>query len=223
MAVQDVLVAVRQAGSIPDAVLFCEHAPVVTLGRRGRDAHLKLTPADLARRGIACHVAPRGGDVTFHGPGQVVMYPILRLGDCEADARGYLHNLEEIALRTAADFGVAAFRRPAKNGAWTAAGKIAAIGFRLQRWVTSHGMSFNVSVDLAGFGTIVPCGLAGEPVASLQAILGARCPAVPEVRAVMARHFSVVCGRDLVLRHVATLPRDPGAWPALCGASRADT
>jgi lipoyl(octanoyl) transferase len=173
---QEALVAARQAGAIPDVVLFLEHAPVVTLGRRGRQNFLLAPPDQLARQGIDFHLASRGGDVTYHAPGQLVLYPILQLGGAEADSRGYLHNLEEIALRTAADFGVAAHRRPGKNGAWTEDGKIAAIGFHLKRWVTMHGLSFNVSLDLRGFDLIVGCGLVGERVSSLQRLLGDRCP-----------------------------------------------
>lgn len=126
------------------------------------------------------------------------MYPILKLGGREADSHGYLYNLEEVAIRTAGSFGVKAWRREGKNGAWTDAGKIAAIGFRLKRWVSLHGMSFNVSVDLTGFGTMVPCGLEGEPVASLQTILGESVPEMDEVRSEMQGHFSRVFGRPMV-------------------------
>ena len=169
----------------------------MTLGARGRREDLLVAPAQLRERGIDLVHASRGGNVTFHGPGQWVLYPILRLGRQEADAHGYLHNLEEIALRTAADFGVPAFRRAGLNGAWTQAGKLAAIGFRLKRWVTLHGMSFNVEVELARFDLIVPCGLAGERVTSLRQLLGAGCPGMPQVRARLAQHFETVCGRRL--------------------------
>lgn len=197
--IQLALHADRLAGRIPDTVLFLEHPPVITLGRRGRDNYLLLAPEEYARRGIEVVRSTRGGDVTFHGPGQLVMYPILKLGSNEADAHGYLWNLEEIAIRTAADFGVASFRREGKSGAWTDAGKIAAIGFQLKRWVTLHGMSFNVDVDLAGFQSIVPCGLVGEPVASLKSILGERCPTVAQVRDSMKTHFEDVSGRKLTV------------------------
>ncbi len=194
------LVTARLAGAIPDTVLFLEHTPVITLGVRAQPEHVLLSEAELARRGIELHRSSRGGDVTWHGPGQLVMYPIIRLGEQEADARGYLHNLEEVALRTAAAFGVAAFRRPGLTGAWTQSGKLAAIGIRLKRWVTFHGMSFNVNPDPGGFAAIVPCGLKGEPIASLATLLGARCPALPDVRAAMVRHFSAVCRRTLAPR-----------------------
>jgi lipoate-protein ligase B len=187
----------RIAERIPDTVLFLEHRPTVTLGTRGRSNYLLATTEQLAARGIELAHASRGGDVTYHGPGQLVMYPILKLGEREADSHGYLTNLEEIAIRTAADFGVVARRRKGMNGAWTDDGKIAAIGFRLKRWITMHGMSLNVSVDLEGFKTIVPCGLQGEPVSSLKKILDDRCPSMERVRDRLAHHFSEVCGRPL--------------------------
>jgi lipoate-protein ligase B len=198
---QQALLNARAQDAIPDVVLFLEHKPVVTLGNRGRRDHLLLSDEELGRRGIELAHAGRGGDVTYHGPGQLVMYPIVRLGTHEADAHGYLYNLEEVAIRTAAAFGVSAFRREGKNGAWTERGKLAAIGFRLKRWVTCHGMSFNVRGDLGGFETIVPCGLVGERVASLETLLGDTAPDVPAVRDVMAAQFEAVCGRRLE-RHV---------------------
>jgi lipoyl(octanoyl) transferase len=205
--IQDKIHEARLAGRIPDTVLFLEHCPAVTLGARGRSNHLLITPEQLAARGIEFARASRGGDVTFHGPGQLVIYPILRLGEREADSHSYLTNLEEIAIRTAADFGVIARRRKGMNGAWTDNGKIAAIGFRLKRWITMHGMSFNVSVDLEGFQTIIPCGLQGEPVSSLKKILGDRCPPMDTVRDQMAHHFSQVCSRPLEMFPCsATLP-----------------
>ncbi len=195
---QERLVTERAREAIPDTVLFLEHRPVVTLGARSRTAHLKLSREELAARGIELCPATRGGDVTYHGPGQLVMYPILKLGEREADAHGYLANLEEVALRTAADFGVEAWRREGLNGIWTGAGKLAAIGFRIRRWVTMHGMSFNVDPDLAGFQAIVPCGLR-EPVTSLRVLLGGRCPSLPDVRERMAAHFGDVFQRPLAV------------------------
>lgn len=194
---QTALVNARIADTIPDTVLFLEHTSVITLGVRAQDSHVLLPSADLQQRNIDLYRTSRGGDVTWHGPGQLVMYPIIRLGEQEADAHGYLHNLEEIAIRTAGDFGVTAYRRPGLTGAWTQAGKLAAIGIRLKRWVTFHGMSFNVKPDLAGFAAIVPCGLARETVTSLEKLLGAACPILAEVRAHMERHFSNVCRREL--------------------------
>ena len=201
-AVQERLLDLRIANRIADTVLFLEHRPVVTLGRRGRDEFLQLSREEYARRGIELVHASRGGDVTFHGPGQLVLYPILRLGEQEADAHGYLYNLEEVAIRTAAAFGVTAYRRTGKGGAWCDAGKLAAIGFRLKRWVTSHGMSFNVNLDLSGFYTIVPCGLVGEAVTSLQVIRGEEAPSTEQVREQMMLQFCRVCGRELAVVRV---------------------
>jgi lipoate-protein ligase B len=212
VALQERLHAARLADAIPDTILFLEHTPVVTLGQRGRNDGVRASPARLQELGVELAQASRGGNVTFHGPGQCVLYPILKLGSHEADAHGYLHNLEEIAIRTAADFGVTAYRRAGKNGAWTDDGKIAAIGFRLKRWVTLHGMSFNVQVDLAGFDLIVPCGLAGEKVSSLARLLGARCPTVAQVRERLAVHFAAVCGRALEI-----FPPGAALPPALTG------
>ncbi len=199
---QEALVRARQADAIPDTVLFLEHAPVITLGRRGRRNFLLARPEELAARGVDLEHASRGGDVTYHGPGQLVMYPILKLGSADNDAHGYLRNLEEIAIRTAADFGLEAYRRPGMNGAWTDAGKLAAIGFHLKRWVTLHGMSFNVDLDLQGFSLIIGCGLVGEKVSSLRSQLGPACPPMARVREAMARHFGSVCGRALTVHTV---------------------
>jgi lipoate-protein ligase B len=219
LEIQRALLAARQQEAIPDTVLLLQHKPVITLGNRGRDNYLLKTPAQYAALGIELYRAERGGDVTFHAPGQWVIYPILHLGGNEADSHGYLNNLEEIAIRTLADFGINGFRREGKSGAWTDAGKVAAIGFRLKKWVSFHGMSFNVQLDLSGFQTIVPCGLAGEPVASMELILGARCPSMALVGDALLRHFSQVCQRGLEVydscacnmpERLAMLLRQPG-------------
>jgi lipoyl(octanoyl) transferase len=198
LRIQLTLHEARLNDRIPDTVLFLQHRPVITLGRRGRTNHLLAHETELKKRGIDLFEASRGGDVTYHGPGQIVMYPIMRLGVNGTDSHGYLHNLEEIAIRTCNTFGLEATRREGKSGAWTRAGKIAAIGFKLQRWVTLHGMSFNVEDDLVGFQLIVPCGLAGEPIASLRKLLGSTCPPMVTVAQTMADHFETVCGRSLV-------------------------
>jgi lipoyl(octanoyl) transferase len=199
---QQHLAAARHAETIPDTVLFLEHEPTVTLGRRGRTEHLLLSPETLAARGIALHTASRGGDVTYHGPGQLVLYPILQLRGLHVGAHGYLHQLEEIAIRTCASFDIHAFRVAGKNGAWTDAGKLAAIGFHIQRGITLHGMSFNVAPDLTGFSTIVPCGLHGDPVCSLHTLLGDRAPDLATVRAAMAEHVQTVLQKPLALQTI---------------------
>lgn len=191
------LLKARQNDEIPDTVLILQHTPTVTLGNRGRDNYLLLSREEYAERGIELFHAERGGDVTYHAPGQWVLYPIIHLGGSEADSHGYLWNLEEVALRTLSDFGVSGFRVEGKNGAWTEQGKLAAIGFRLKRWVAFHGMSFNVNLDLSGFQTIVPCGLVGQPVASMQTVLGDACPPMDQVRDRLLANFSKVCKREL--------------------------
>ncbi len=197
----------RLQDRIGDTVLFLQHPPVVTIGTRGREDSLLLPRAAYAERGIELVRAGRGGDVTYHGPGQWVMYPVIKLGGRPQDSRGYLANLEQIAIDTAGAFGVEAFRVPGKNGAWTAAGKLAAIGFRVRRWVTMHGMSLNVSVDLEGFRTIIPCGLT-DPVVSLQALLGEAAPSLSAVRDVLRERFEQQCGRALAVEHVPPGPLD---------------
>ncbi|AKJ64401.1 lipoyl(octanoyl) transferase LipB [Kiritimatiella glycovorans] len=187
----------RRRERIPDTVLLLQHPPTITLGQRGRDHYLLKTPAEYRERGIEVHKAERGGDVTWHGPGQWVLYPILHLGGRGADSHGYLYNLEEVAVRTAGDLGVRAWRREGKNGAWTEAGKIAAIGFRLRRWVTFHGMSFNVMPDLSGFDTIVPCGLEGEKVASIETLLGSATPSMDRAGDALLENFEGVFDRTL--------------------------
>ncbi|MFA5688212.1 MAG: lipoyl(octanoyl) transferase LipB [Kiritimatiellales bacterium] len=194
---QHCLLTARQNGEIPDTILILQHTPTITLGTRGRDNFLLLPREEYKKRGIELFHAERGGDVTYHAPGQWVLYPILYLGGRGADSHGYLGNLEEVALRTLADFGIDGFRVEGKNGAWTEQGKVAAIGFRLKRWVSFHGMSFNVNLDLTGFQTIVPCGLIGQPVASMQTVLGEKCPALNEVRDRLLQNFSTVCEREL--------------------------
>jgi lipoate-protein ligase B len=204
VALQKSLVALRIGDRIPDTFLLLQHPPVITLGRRGRREHLLADEAALAREGIELHLSARGGDVTCHGPGQWVLYPILKLGPREQGAHGYLRALEEVALGTAAAFGVSAFRREGKAGGWCRSGKFAAIGFAFTRWVTWHGMSLNVRPDLRLFDLIVGCGLVGEAVSSLHRELGEeRCPDMAEAGDAILEKVEAVFGRRL-------RPRDPG-------------
>lgn len=196
LRIQQQLHLARSEDKIPDTVLLLQHRPVITLGRRRRDNHLLVHEAELKKRGIDLFESSRGGDVTYHGPGQVVVYPIIKLGRKGAGSHSHLFNLEEMAIRTCASYGVDAWRREGKSGAWTAKGKIAAIGFKLQRWVTLHGMSFNVEQDLQGFSLIVPCGLVGEPVSSLRGILAQNCPALDDVAKTLAGHFEAISGQS---------------------------
>ena len=192
MRLQDELVARRQADEIPDTVLVLEHPPVITLGVRTKQEHLLLSRQALERMGIQVYESPRGGDITYHAPGQLILYPILKLTGTDADAHAYVNKLEEIAIRTAEAFCVTAYRRKGKTGVWTDQGKLAAIGVRFKRWVSSHGLSLNVTVDLNGFSAIIPCGLQGEKVTSLAQLLGPQCPTMREVRAVMMRQVEIV-------------------------------
>ncbi len=206
VCIQERLARARSEEEIPDTVLFLQHPPVVTLGRRGATENLLVSPENLEEKGIALYRSSRGGDITYHAPGQLVMYPIIKLGRAGADAHGHLYNLEETAIRTCADYGVEARRVPRKNGAWTDSGKIAAIGFHIKRWVTIHGMSFNVDPDLEGFEFIIPCGLHGDPVCSLGSIKGKDTPSIESVRESMKRRFEEVFERRLDARTTDQLP-----------------
>lgn len=196
LKLQHRLLEQRQQDRIPDTVLLLQHTPVITLGTRGRQDGLLLSREAYSRRGIELFHAERGGDVTCHAPGQWVLYPILRLSG--GSSHSYLWMLEEIALRTLADFDIEGFRREGMNGAWTKQGKVAAIGFRLKRWISFHGMSFNVCNDLSLFESIVPCGLAGEPVASMQTVLGDARPSMERVADRLLEQFSAVMNRVFV-------------------------
>jgi lipoyl(octanoyl) transferase len=168
MALMEARVAARTAGSAPDALFLLEHPPVLTLGRRADRADVLAAPELLAARGIEVHETGRGGEVTYHGPGQLVGYPVLDLRPERADVRRYVRDLEEVMIRAAAAFGVVAGRVDALNGAWVdGRRKIGAVGVRLSRWVTSHGFALNVSTQLDAFELIVPCGIRDRGVTSL--------------------------------------------------------
>jgi lipoyl(octanoyl) transferase len=189
------LVEQRLRDEIPDTVILLEHSPVITLGRSASAQHVLRSEDELAAAGVAVERTPRGGDVTYHAPGQLVVYPIIKLSGPEADVHGYVERLEELAVRAAADFGVRAFRRKGMVGAWTEKGKIAAVGVRVRKWVTSHGMCFNVDLDLSGYTAIVPCGLVDRNIASLRSILGDACPSVSVVRDSVTGHLQDLFGR----------------------------
>jgi lipoyl(octanoyl) transferase len=173
LALQERLVQARREGAAPDTLLLLEHFPVVTLGRSADPAHVRLAPEALARRGIEIQACGRGGDVTYHGPGQLVGYPILALHGARRDAHRYLRDLEQALLDTVAAYGLRATRLPGATGIWAGEDKLAAIGVRLNAgWITSHGFALNVGSDLAGFATIVPCGIADRGVTSMSRLLG---------------------------------------------------
>ena len=190
------LVEQRRAGRVPDLLLLLEHPPVITLGARSEisRANILATSERLAEMGIAVHETGRGGDVTYHGPGQVVGYPILDLRPDRCDVHKYVRDLEEVMIRVCAGYGVSAGRIAGLTGTWVGAEKIAAIGIRISRWITSHGFAFNVSTNLDHFTLIVPCGLAGRGVTSLAAITG-RQVSIAQVEETIVRHFGDVFER----------------------------
>lgn len=196
VALQQELVAARQQERIPDTLLLLEHDPVITLGRTAHQENVLLDRAALARRGVSVAESGRGGDVTWHGPGQVVGYPVVSLSPDRRDVHRYVRDLEEVMIRTCADYGVDAGRVEGLTGCWVGAEKIGAIGVRIARWVTSHGFAFNVAPDLAGFELIVPCGIRGRGVTSLERLLG-KAPPLAEVGDRLAAHLAEVLGRRL--------------------------
>ncbi|MCX7791681.1 MAG: lipoyl(octanoyl) transferase LipB [Chloroflexaceae bacterium] len=199
LAMQRDLVTARSAGRIPDTLLLLEHPPTITLGARANPAHVLLPPDELQRRGVAVVASDRGGDVTYHGPGQLVGYPILKLSQHGGDLGRYLRALEETIIRTLADYGVAGERAPGLTGVWVAGGqaKICAIGVRLSAsGVTSHGFALNVSTDLRGFAQIVPCGIADRAVTSLERLLG-HAPPLEAVATTLLGHFAAVFGVEV--------------------------
>ena len=185
LALQKLLLAARVQGLVPDTLLLLEHPRVITLGRGAKAGNVLWPPALLEERGFEVFETDRGGDVTYHGPGQIVGYPILDLKPDRKDVRKYVGSLEEVMIRAAAEYGIRAERVPGRTGVWTPAGKIGAIGVHISRWITSHGFAFNVRPDLADFSAIVPCGIRDAGVASLQSLLG-DAPPLQEVEEVLA-------------------------------------
>ena len=169
VAIQRELVEARKRGEIGDQLLFVEHPHVVTMGRNGHAANLLASPELLERSGIEFHHTDRGGDVTYHGPGQIVGYPIFDLRDWKRDVMAYLRGIEEALIQALAEFGIVAGRRPGASGAWVNGAKIAAVGVHISRWVTSHGFALNLNTDLNYFQYIIPCGLK-QPVTSMRAL-----------------------------------------------------
>ncbi len=159
-------------------LLLCEHPHVITLGRNGQREHLRASNHLLAQMNVEFHLSDRGGDITYHGPGQIVGYPILDLTEHKRDVRWYVAQLEEVMIRATADFGLDAKRVEGQHGVWLdsqggfADEKLGALGVHLSRWVTSHGFAYNVSTDLRYFDLIVPCGIAGKRATSLERALG---------------------------------------------------
>ena len=176
LALQKQLVDERREGRIGDVLLLVEHPHVLTLGVRGDGGRSHILAADetLTSRGVQVYETGRGGDITYHGPGQIVGYPILDLKPDRCDVHRYVRDLEEVLIRVASDYGLAADRVPGLTGVWIGGEKVAAIGVRIARWITSHGFALNVTTDLDYFNLIVPCGIADRGVTSLSRLLGRR-------------------------------------------------
>lgn len=215
LKLQQTLVELRKAGQVGDTLLLLEHPPVITLGRNARRANVLISGEEASRRGVEIFECDRGGDVTYHGPGQLVGYPIfdLRGFTPHMGAVEFIRKLEEVLIRTCADFGIATDRVPGMTGVWTlqneAGGdfeaKIAAIGVHISRGVTSHGFALNISTDLEHFKLIVPCGIGDKPVTSMERALAGTYPGLSvtpltldEVSQSVARNFGFVFNRQIL-------------------------
>ena len=174
LTLQRTLVEERRANHVPDLLLLVEHPPVITIGVKGDGGrgNIIATPEQLASLGIAIHETGRGGDVTYHGPGQLVVYPILDLRPDRCDVHRYVRDIEDVMIRVCASYGVTAGRIAGLTGAWVGSEKIGAIGIRMSRWITSHGLALNVSTNLDHFRLIVPCGIGDRGVTSLERTIG---------------------------------------------------
>ena len=178
LTLQRELVEERRAGRVPDLLILLQHPPVITVGVKGDGgrSNVMATAERLAELGIEVSETGRGGDVTYHGPGQIVGYPILDLKPDRCDVHRYVRDLEEVMIRVCADYGVNAGRISGLTGAWVGSEKIGAIGVRISRWITSHGFAFNVNTTLQHFDFIVPCGISDKGVTSLEKLLGRKVP-----------------------------------------------
>ena len=194
-ALQQRIVAARKAGAIDDVLLFCEHPHVLTLGRNASQKNLLASEHVLRQKNVELRETNRGGDITYHGPGQIVGYPILNLDPIRRDVHWYVRTLEEAMIRASADFGITTYRIPGKTGIWVQPPgnipeeKLAAIGVHISRWVTSHGFAFNVSTDLRYFDLIIPCGIADRKATSLEKLLHRSVP-LDEAKPRLVHHFS---------------------------------
>jgi lipoyl(octanoyl) transferase len=186
-AMQRELVEQRKRGAIPDQLLFVEHPHVITLGRNGHMENLLASMDVLRHKGVAFEETDRGGDITYHGPGQIVGYPVIDLREWKRDVVAYVRAMEQSIIDALAGFGIESGREPGATGVWTAEGKICAIGVHISRWVTSHGFALNHTTDLSYFQYIVPCGLS-KPVTSMKAL--GFTPSRADVQTALAREFS---------------------------------
>ena len=199
---QDVCARALKEGSGEERLLLLEHEPVITLGRNARREDVLLAEETLRSLGVAVAVTNRGGQVTYHGPGQLVGYPILDLAPDRRDVARYLRDLEQVLIRVLGRFGIAASRLGGLTGVWVGDDKIASIGVHLSRWITTHGFALNVSPDLSRFGLIVPCGLRTRGVTSMQRLLGRDLP-LEGVAAALVPEFAAVFDREMVAQSAA--------------------
>lgn len=199
-ALQKRVVAARKADAIEDVLLLGEHPHVITQGRNGKREHLLVSEHVLRQKGVEFYETSRGGDITYHGPGQIVGYPIMNLAAIRRDVVWYVRMLEEAMIRATAEYGIKAKRVAGKTGIWVASGntedKLGAIGVHISRWVTSHGFAYNVSTDLRFFDLIVPCGIADRKATSLEKLLG-HTVEKSEVAARIAKHLAELFGLEL--------------------------
>jgi lipoyl(octanoyl) transferase len=205
LAMQREAVAARKAGAAPDRLLLVEHPHSITLGRNGKMENVLAGAQALASAGISFHPIDRGGDVTYHGPGQLVGYPILDLREWKRDVGAYVRGLEQALIDALADFGIEGRRIPALTGVWTERGKIAAIGVHISQWVTSHGFALNVNTDLDYFRYIVPCGLT-KPVASMEQY--GVTAGLEQVGRGVAAHFGRIFDCEMLWEDEASASRD---------------
>ncbi|MEP7273496.1 MAG: lipoyl(octanoyl) transferase LipB [Acidobacteriota bacterium] len=196
LAQQEEMVARRKRDEIPDTLLLLEHPHVITLGRAAKQSNVLIDAEERGDWGVELFETGRGGDVTYHGPGQLVGYPIINLAPDRCDVRRYVRDLEQVLIRTAADFGIAAESVPGLTGVWAGMDKLAAIGIRISRWVTMHGFALNVSTDLEYFKLIVPCGISDRGVTSFKRLLGRQLETEDVARKVVD-HFGDVFGRRM--------------------------
>ncbi len=195
LKMQDELVGARREGRVPDQLILLQHPHVITLGTSSEEENILLSPEDRARKGVELHEVGRGGDVTYHGPGQLVGYPILDLKPDRKDLHRYLRDLEEVLIRVLATYGMEGEREEGLTGVWVPQGKVAAIGVRVSSgWITSHGFALNVDPEMEFFSLIVPCGIQDRPVTSMARVLG-RAPPLGQVTRRVVEVFQEVFGR----------------------------
>ncbi len=196
LALQDALVRARADGRTGDWLLYPDHPPVLTMGRSSSAGNILVDPETLARSGVEVFEVPRGGDVTWHGPGQLVGYPIVALDRVDRDLHRWLRTLEEALIRALARWGIAGNRMEGRTGVWTSDCKIASLGVAVRRWVGYHGFALNVRPDLSGFSLIHPCGLPGVRMTSMADLLGDRAPSMPEIRSAVSHELVALLGYD---------------------------